>query len=153
MTTLQPISVFSAMTLAAATLSMGTAAIAQVPIPPSITTPDKVETRIATLDSKDGVPSKTSAGKALDNLDATYAFRAFMDNMRGVSIHALRKAMQDIRAALCRRLRATARRFTRPAGQTPRRKRTQNWIEVGGNVAVDTATFDCRRFPPGNRRD
>ncbi|MER8912168.1 hypothetical protein NKH99_32235, partial [Mesorhizobium sp. M0854] len=27
-----------------------------------------------------------------------------------------------------------ARRFTRPAGHNPRRKRTQNWIETGGNV-------------------
>ncbi|RWI44242.1 MAG: hypothetical protein EOR67_32165, partial [Mesorhizobium sp.] len=25
-------------------------------------------------------------------------------------------------------------RFTRPAGHNPRRKRTQNWIETGGNV-------------------
>ncbi|WP_292449136.1 hypothetical protein, partial [Mesorhizobium sp.] len=24
--------------------------------------------------------------------------------------------------------------FTRPAGHNPRRKRTQNWIETGGNV-------------------
>lgn len=38
------------------------------------------------------------------------------------------------RAALCQRLRASARRFTRPAGQNHRRKRTQNWIELGGNV-------------------
>ncbi|TGV12338.1 transposase family protein, partial [Mesorhizobium sp. M4B.F.Ca.ET.143.01.1.1] len=38
------------------------------------------------------------------------------------------------RAALCQRLRASARRFTRPAGHNPRRKRTQNWIETGGNV-------------------
>ncbi|MER9978012.1 hypothetical protein NKJ60_30000, partial [Mesorhizobium sp. M0085] len=28
----------------------------------------------------------------------------------------------------------SARRFTRPAGHNPRRKRTQNWIETGGNV-------------------
>jgi hypothetical protein len=39
------------------------------------------------------------------------------------------------RAALCQRLRASARRFTRPAGHNPRRKRTQNWIETGGNVS------------------
>lgn len=38
------------------------------------------------------------------------------------------------RAALCQRLRASARRFTRPGGHNPRRKRTQNWIETGGNV-------------------
>jgi len=71
---------------------------AEVPaaIPASITTPDKVETRIGALEFKDGVPSETTVDKAYDNLDFTYAFRAFMDNLRGVSIHALRKAMQDL---------------------------------------------------------
>jgi hypothetical protein len=65
-------------------------------IPPTISTPDKVETRLGTLDFKDGVPSKATAEKLYDNLDLTYAFRAFMDNMRGVSIHALRKGMQNV---------------------------------------------------------
>src|SRR5678815_2107698 len=65
-------------------------------IPPSVTTPDKVETRIGTLDFKDGLPSKTTLDKVYDNLDFTYAFRAFMDNLRGVSIHALRKGMMSI---------------------------------------------------------
>src|SRR5262245_37121408 len=65
-------------------------------IPPTITTPDKVESRIGTLEFKDGVPGKATAEKVYDNLDFTYAFRAFMDNMRGVSIHALRKGMRSI---------------------------------------------------------
>src|SRR5678815_4742750 len=65
-------------------------------IPPSVTTPDKVETRIGTLDFKDGLPSKATLDKVYDNLDFTYAFRAFMDNMRGVSIYAARKGMQEI---------------------------------------------------------
>ena len=65
-------------------------------IPREITTPDKVETRIGTLEFKDGVPDKATVGKIYDNVDFTYAFRAFMDNMRGVSIHALRKGMHDI---------------------------------------------------------
>ncbi|MBB2701476.1 UNVERIFIED_ORG: hypothetical protein GGI66_006196 [Rhizobium esperanzae] len=42
------------------------------------------------------MPSKSTADRLYDNLDFTYAYRAFMDNMRGVSIHALRNAMQDI---------------------------------------------------------
>ena len=65
-------------------------------IPPQITTPDKVETRIGPLDFKDGVPSKATLDKVYDNLDFTYAYRAFMDNLRGVSIHALRKGMMNI---------------------------------------------------------
>ena len=65
-------------------------------VPASITTPDKVETRIGALEFKDGVPSKATAEKLFDNLDFIYAYRAFMDNMRGVSIKALRKGMQSI---------------------------------------------------------
>jgi len=67
-------------------------------IPPSLTTPDKVETRIGTLDFKDGLPSKTTLDKVYDNLDFTYAYRAFMDNLRGVSIYAARKGLMSLGA-------------------------------------------------------
>ena len=60
--------------------------------PPSISTPDKVESRIGTLEFKDGVPSEATADKIFDNLDFTYAYRAFMDNLRGVSIYSLARA-------------------------------------------------------------
>jgi hypothetical protein len=65
-------------------------------IPPSVSTPDRVDSRLGPLEFRDGVPSKATAEKLYDNLDFTYAFRAFMDNLRGVSIHALRKGMQSI---------------------------------------------------------
>src|SRR4026209_2032329 len=63
---------------------------------PSISTPDKVESRLGPLEFKDGVPGKATAERLYDNLDFTYAYRAFMDNLRGVSIHALHKGMQSI---------------------------------------------------------
>jgi hypothetical protein len=65
-------------------------------IPPSLVTPDKVESLLGALDFKDGVPSKATAEKLYDNLDFTYAYRAFMDNMRGVSIASLRRGMMSI---------------------------------------------------------
>jgi hypothetical protein len=65
-------------------------------VPPSLVTPDRLESRLGVLEFKDGVPSKATADKVFDSLDFTYAYRAFMDNMRGVSIHALRKGMQSI---------------------------------------------------------
>lgn len=73
-------------------------ALAQTPaaIPPALTTPDRVESRLGTLEFKDGAPSKATLDKVYDNLDFTYAFRAFVDNMRGVSIHAARKGLQSI---------------------------------------------------------
>ena len=81
-------------TCTALTLPCMTAA--QAPIPPSISTPDNVETRFGTLEFKDGVPNAATADKIFDTVDFSYAYRAFMDNMRGVSIHALAKGMRDI---------------------------------------------------------
>ena len=60
-------------------------------MPADITTPDKVETRLGTLDFKDGVPSKDTAAKVFDNLDFTHAFEAFVNTMSGLSIASLRK--------------------------------------------------------------
>ncbi len=39
------------------------------PIPSCITTPDKVETRIGTLEFFDGFPSPETSHKVFDNLD------------------------------------------------------------------------------------
>ena len=62
-------------------------------IPPSITTPDKVETRLGTLDFKDGMPSPATMAKVYDNLDFTHAVNAFMNTMQGVNMAAARKGM------------------------------------------------------------
>ena len=63
-------------------------------IPASISTPDKVESRLGTLDFKDGAPNAATLSKLYDNLDFTHAFTAFNNTMRGVSIAALRKGFQ-----------------------------------------------------------
>jgi len=65
-------------------------------IPPEITTPDRVDTRIGTLDFKDGMPSKETIDKVYDNLDFTHAFEAFVNTFQGVSIHGLHKGMESI---------------------------------------------------------
>ena len=62
----------------------------------SISTPDKVETRIGTLDFKDGAPSKETLDKVYDNLDFTHAFEAFVNTFQGVNAAAIRKGMLDI---------------------------------------------------------
>jgi hypothetical protein len=94
----QFIAIFAAALAGAIPVSVSTAN-AQTPpaIPPSISTPDKVDSRLGPLEFKDGVPGKATAEKLYDNLDFTYAYRAFMDNLRGVSIHALHKGMQEHR--------------------------------------------------------
>ena len=81
--------------LACAVAFTTTAAHAQAPIPPSITTPDKVETRLGTLDFKDGAPSKETLAKVYDNLDFTHAFEAFVNTFQGVNMAAGRKGLLD----------------------------------------------------------
>jgi hypothetical protein len=87
-----------AVLVACAVLALPRLAMAQASpgIPPAITTPDKVESRIGTLDFKDGAPSKATLDKVYDNLDFTHAFNAFNNTMRGVSIAALHKGFQSI---------------------------------------------------------
>jgi hypothetical protein len=89
---------FAAAAAACAILTLPHLAVAQTAsdIPRSLVTPDRVESRLGVLEFKDGVPNTATADKLFDNLDFTYAYRAFMDNMRGVSIHALRKGMESI---------------------------------------------------------
>src|SRR5437870_773487 len=84
--------------LAATVFTGGNEAASQTstPISPAITTPDKVETRIGTLDFKDGMPSKDTVAKVYDNLDFTHAFEAYVNTMQGVSIHALHKGFLSI---------------------------------------------------------
>ena len=60
----------------------------------SISTPASVETRIGTLDFKDGAPSAETAAAVYDNLDFTYAFRAFTDTFKGVSMQAILEGLQ-----------------------------------------------------------
>lgn len=62
-------------------------------IPPSITTPDKVETRLGTLDFKDGMPSPATLTKVYDHVDFTHAFEAFVNTMQGVNMEAIRRGI------------------------------------------------------------
>ena len=65
-------------------------------IPPAITTPDKVDSRIGPLDFKDGAPSQATLEKVYDNLDFTHAFEAFVNTMQGVNAEAIRKGFLNI---------------------------------------------------------
>jgi hypothetical protein len=69
---------------------------AQAPIPQSISTPDKVESRFGPLEFKDGAPNAATVAKVYDNVDYTHAYDAFVNTMQGVSIEAIRKGMASI---------------------------------------------------------
>ncbi|BCH25982.1 DUF1254 domain-containing protein [Mesorhizobium sp. L-8-3] len=80
---------------AVALLTAGTPGGAMAEMPQAITTPDSVETRIGTLTFRDGVPDPDTAKAIYDNLDFTYAFRAFTDTLQGVSVEAIRQGMES----------------------------------------------------------
>jgi hypothetical protein len=64
----------------------------------SISTPDKVETRIGTLEFDDGVPSAETAQTVDDALDFTRALNVYNDSFRGASAYAIREGFLSIGA-------------------------------------------------------
>lgn len=62
----------------------------------SISTPESVDSRIGTLDFPRGTPSAETSAAIYDNLDATFAFRAFTDTFKGVSIEAIRQGFESV---------------------------------------------------------
>ena len=65
-------------------------------IPPSITTPDKVETRIGTLKFFDGFPDRATVEKVYDNLDFQRGVQAYLTALPAVSIEGFRKSYTGI---------------------------------------------------------
>ncbi len=59
-------------------------------IPESITTPDRVETRIGTLKFFDGIPTKETSALVYDYLDFSRAMETFLNGIPAASIEALR---------------------------------------------------------------
>lgn len=67
-------------------------------IPQSITTPDKVETRLGILEFKDGAPTAETAQKVYDTMDFTRALNVFNNSFRGASAYAIREGFLSIGA-------------------------------------------------------
>ena len=70
------------------------------PIPPSITTPDSVDTRIGTLKFFDGFPDDATVQKVYDNLDFSRGVQAFMSGMPGTSLVAMRTGFEKLGAIM-----------------------------------------------------
>ncbi len=67
-------------------------------IPPTIMTPDKVETRIGTLDFFDGMPSKETVTNVYDNLDFMRGVEVFLNFIPATSIDSVRLGMEELGA-------------------------------------------------------
>src|SRR6202034_4542184 len=57
-------------------------------VPPYITTPDTVETRIGTLKFFDGLPAPDTVKKVMDNLDHLRGVEAFLSGIPAASVYA-----------------------------------------------------------------
>jgi len=57
----------------------------------SVSTPDRVESRLGTLEFDDGAPSEETAALLYDNLDFQHGVQAFLGAIPGVSLTALRR--------------------------------------------------------------
>jgi hypothetical protein len=85
-------------TILAATIACTLALPAVAETPPFLITPDKVETRIGTLEYKDGAPTNATFEKVLDTLDFVRGVDAFMNSFSGVSAYAIREGFKSIGA-------------------------------------------------------
>jgi hypothetical protein len=65
-------------------------------IPPSVIIPDKIETRLGTLNFKDGFPDDNTVQKVFDNLDFQRGVQAFLTAMPAASLYAMRKGLKSI---------------------------------------------------------
>jgi len=65
------------------------------PIPAEITTPDKVETRLGTLQFFDGFPDEATVEKVYDNLDFMRGVQAFLNTVPGASMVAIRNGLRE----------------------------------------------------------
>jgi|GEM_PF-3896384 hypothetical protein len=95
-TTLKTLATALVCTLAAATAEAQTAPKMEMTtdIPPGIVSPDKVETRLGTLNFIDGFPDDASVAKLFDNLDFQRAVQAYLFALPPVSMASLRGAKQ-----------------------------------------------------------
>lgn len=67
-------------------------------IPESIITPDKVKTRIGTLEFFDGIPTKQTAALMYDNLDFLRGVETFLNGIPAASLEAFRVGQEEIGA-------------------------------------------------------
>ena len=63
-------------------------------IPPGITTPDSVETRLGTLKFTDGFPDDATITKVLDNLDFQRGVQTVLTCIPAASLHAMREGLR-----------------------------------------------------------
>ena len=62
----------------------------------SLSTPDRVESRLGTLEFDDGAPSEETAALLYDHLDFMHGVEAFLGAIPGASLAALRRGFRSV---------------------------------------------------------
>ena len=68
---------------------------AYAPTPASITTPDRVDTRLGTLQFFDGLPEAKTVDRVYDHLDFLRGVRSFLQTIPGASMVAMRRGLDE----------------------------------------------------------
>ena len=62
----------------------------------AISEPDRLDSRVGTLESVDGVPSGETADRVYDHLDFVHGLNVYLDGFAGPSTYAIRKGFHDL---------------------------------------------------------
>jgi len=71
------------------------------PVPATILTPDRVETRIGVLEFDDGLPTQKTAQLLFDHLDFIRGVEAFLNCVPAASLEAMRTGMEEVGITNC----------------------------------------------------
>jgi hypothetical protein len=74
------------------------------PVPAKILTPDRVETRIGTLEFADGFPTEATSRLLYDHLDFLRGVEAFLNGVPAASLEAMRMGMEDVGVTACHQI-------------------------------------------------
>ena len=66
-------------------------------VPPGIATPDRLETRLGTLTSFDGVPDAETTQLVYDNLDFQRAVQAYLTSLPIASMYAMSREWMSLK--------------------------------------------------------
>ena len=82
--------------ISTSTRAQGASPTFKADVPPSILTPDKVDTKLlGRLEFFDGMPSKATVQKSYDFLDVSRGVEAFLSGMPGASVYAALEGMKS----------------------------------------------------------
>ena len=135
----------SLVVLSLAALVTATPAFAEPPtmkmtteVPPGIATPDRLETRIGTLTSFDGVPDPETAQKVYDNLDFQRAVQAYLSSIQIASMYGMRKGILEFGPANTTALLFEDLMDSKALWLTPNTVSVYmaTWLELGGEPMV-----------------